>query len=211
MLYGKTIVITGVVFGHRRPHGGARAATRRRRHRRRFAHALAVAWPSFIEGDLSTARGRRGDRRASAAAFRRSLQRRRRLGHARRGQDAGDQFLWPARAVGRRGAAFARGRRRSSTSPRSPAMAGAPISNAPRRWSASRVFPIAPEIAGTSCDRRRRRLSGLERGAVVMDAARRPSSAVQGARHPGQRGQSGAGGDADPAGIPDDIRRRARR
>ena len=96
-----------------------------------------------------------------------------------------------------------------STSPRSPATAGAPISSAPRRsWprrvSRSRQASRSPSGSG------RRGLSAVEGAPAPMDDAGGASAAVQGPRSAGERGEPRPGDDADPQGIPADLRRSAR-
>ena len=104
----------------RRDRGSLRHRRAHRRTRRRTWAPTSSASTSttparpldaFIKADLGSAAGRRRDRARAAAAHRRLLQRRRRVGHDRRGEDAGDQFLRPARADRSGGAASARGRR----------------------------------------------------------------------------------------------------
>ena len=149
MLLGKTILITGVASGI-----GARTAE--------LAGQLgadvigvdmrepATLYGTFVKADISTKAGvdELVATSAAAASMRSAM-----------------SPACPARPAPRRrspsiSTACARcpkrWRRRSaraapsSMSPRSPASAGAPISTAPRRWSASRAFPMSPRSSPTT-------------------------------------------------------------
>ena len=111
MLLGKTIVVTGISSGI-----GARIGE--------LAPALGAdvigvdikeptrPLDAFIKADIGSPQGVAEIVADAAAAVRRALQCRGRLRHARRGEDARDQFLWPAALDRSACAAAARGRRR---------------------------------------------------------------------------------------------------
>ena len=199
MLYGKTIVVTGVSSGI-----GARTAELavQRSAPRSSATSMSrlPAKPprssSFIGADgfrpTATAASTQIVARGFAAALRRALQRRRNLRHSGRGEDAARQFLRPARALGSRRAASARRRRRRQRrldrrlwlARQSRTRQGA------RR---RRRLPRQSRARRQSCDQRRRRLSRLKGGSAALDPARGASALV-----PKQRGHPRANSRSSP-------------
>ena len=185
-----------------------RRADRRTRRRRSAPTSSASTSTSpqrpldaFIKADIGSAQGVAEIVETLPQRFDALVQCRRRLRHDRRGEDARDQFLRPAGTdakPSRRGCARAAP---SSMSPRSPAMAGAPISSGPRRSSAAPGFPdLGPLLAAHKVpDGEAYPLSKELLLLWTMRAAHRPS--VQGARRAGQRRQPRPGDDADPQGI----------
>ena len=210
MLFGKTIVVTGIASGI-----GARVGE--------LAIALgadvigidvkAPASPlaAFVKADIASPQAIADVARTAAATLRRPVQCRRRLGRRGRGEDAGDQFLWLARAERGAGAAPARRRRdrqrrldrRLWLARQSRARQGvrgrARLSRHRRARSRTIKFPDAE---GYPLSKELLLLWTMQRGA---------SAAVQGPRRSRQCGQPGTGDDADPQRIPPDFRRCARR
>ena len=152
MLLGKTIVITGISSGIGARVGELAQRARRRRDRRRRQCARTAARRLHQGGHRLSPRAcaeivaapcrGRFDALCNVAGV---------SGVIGAAKTLAINFYGLRALTRSAGAAAARGRRRSSMSPRSPATAGAPISSAPRRSSTAPGFPdIAALLAAAS-------------------------------------------------------------